>query len=398
MKRVAIVGASGSIGRQTLEIARAWPDRVQVVALAAETSDAFLVEAAREFGATLLALRDDEAAARARRALGRGDPAGITVLAGDDGIRRVAAAPSADLVVSAAWGAAGLDATLAALEAGHDVALANKESLVAGGELVMSAARRTGARILPVDSEHSAAFQLLAAGGGNLRRLWITASGGPFRGRPPADLQGVTASEALRHPTWRMGERITIDSATLFNKGMEVIEAHWLFGLPYERIDVVVHPQSRVHAIAEWADGSFLAHAGPADMRLPIQYALSYPERWAPPLPPVPPSEWGTLAFEPVDREAFPALDLCYRAGIAGGTAPAVLNAAKEEAVLAFLSGRIPFTEIAETARIALGAHEPAPATSRAAVSRADAWARDLARRRIAELAGYAGSGTHTDR
>lgn len=389
MKRVVVVGASGSIGRQTLEVARARRDRIRVVGLAALRDDAFLVEAARAFDVAALAFADAEAARRAEarlRSLGQGD---VRVEGGPGAVARLAAWPEADLVVSAAWGAAGLEATLAALEAGHDVALANKESLVVGGELVVRLARARGARLLPVDSEHSAAFQLWQGRAHEIRRLWLTASGGPFHGRPRQELEQARPAEALRHPTWRMGARITVDSATLFNKGLEVIEAHWLFGLPYEAIEVVVHPESRVHAIAELKDGSFLAHVGPPDMRLPIQYALSWPERWEPAVEPEPPTGWGALRFQPVDREAFPALDLCYEAGRRGGTAPAALNAAKEEAVLAFLAGRIPLGEVVRTAEEALRRVAWRPAT-REALLLADAEARALARERIARCEGYA--------
>lgn len=374
---------SGSIGRQTLEVVRRWPDRLSVVAAAAHSDDAYLAEVAESFRLEAAALADETAAERLRARLARTAP-GTRVLAGSEGVRQVAAWPTADMTMSAAWGAAGLDATLAALEAGHDVALANKESLVAGGELVRRAARRSGARILPVDSEHSAAHQLLAGREGELRRLWITASGGPFRGWKPEEMRKATPEDALRHPTWRMGARITVDSATLFNKGLEVIEAHWLFDLDYDDIAVVVHPQSVVHAVLELRDGSFLAHAGPPDMRLPIQYALSCPERWAPPLPPLPPDKWGILSFEPPDVEAFPALRLSYAAGRAGGTAPAVLNAAKEEAVLAFLDRRLAFTDIAACVARVLDAHVPVPADSLEAVRAADAWAREAARAWIA--------------
>lgn len=370
-------------------MARARRDRIRIVGLAALRDDRFLVRAALEFDVPALAFADAQAARRAEAALaerGRGD---VRVEGGPGAVARLAAMPEADLVVSAAWGAAGLEATLAALQAGHDVALANKESLVVGGELVVRLARARGARILPVDSEHSAAFQLWQERAHEIRRLWLTASGGPFFGRPRAEIERATPEEALRHPTWRMGDRITVDSATLFNKGLEVIEAHWLFGLPYDAIEVVVHPESRVHAIAELADGSFLAHVGPPDMRLPIQYALSWPERWSPPAEPEPPTAWGVFRFLPVDREAFPALELCYQAGRLGGTAPAALNAAKEEAVLAFLDGRIRLGEIVGTAEEALRRVPWRPATP-AALEEADALARALARDRIARRAGYA--------
>ncbi|MBE3590213.1 MAG: 1-deoxy-D-xylulose-5-phosphate reductoisomerase [Firmicutes bacterium] len=379
MKRLAIVGASGSIGRQTLEVARLHADRLRVVAAAAQADDAFLAEVAEALSLEAVALDDEAAAERLAARLARQAPR-TRVFAGSEGVRRIAAWPAADMTVSAAWGAAGLDATLAALEAGKDVALANKESLVAGGELVMRAARRTGARILPVDSEHSAAFQLLAGREDELRRLWITASGGPFRGWTVEAMRRAAPEDALRHPTWRMGARITVDSATLFNKGLEVIEAHWLFGLDYDDIAVVVHPQSVVHALLELRDGSFLAHAGPPDMRLPIQHALSHPERWAPPVAPLPPDKWGILSFEAPDLEAFPALRLAYAAGRAGGTAPAVLNAAKEEAVLAFLDRRLAFTDIAACVAHVLAEHETGPAGTLEAVRRADAWARERAR------------------
>ena len=335
-----ILGATGSIGEQALEVV-AGSDQLAVVGLAAGSSWERLVAQARDHGAPAVALADSRAAGEAGRAWkGR-------VLAGDEGIRELVAGSGADLVLNGMVGSAGLGPTIVALTDGIDVALANKESLVVGGELVTALAEATDARIIPVDSEHSALFQLIGAEQpGHVERLVLTASGGPFRGR--TDLSGVTPEEALAHPTWEMGGRITIDSATLMNKGFELIEAHHLFGFRYERIDVVVHPQSVVHAVVHLNDGTSLAHLGLPDMRVPISYALHYPERADVELPALELPAVGELTFEEPDLETFPCLRLAREAGEAGGTAPCVLNAADEVAVEAFLGGRIAFTTIAE--------------------------------------------------
>jgi 1-deoxy-D-xylulose-5-phosphate reductoisomerase len=338
MKKVLILGSTGSIGTQALEVIGRSPE-LQVVGLAAETGWELTVEQAREHGVSTIALADENAAARA------GEGWSGRVLAGDEGVVELIAGSGADLVLNGIVGAAGLGSTVVALTEGIDVALANKESLVLGGELVMALAEATGARLLPVDSEHSALHQLIGSEApGTVEKLVLTASGGPFRGRD--DLSAVSVEDALAHPTWKMGGRITIDSATLMNKGFEAIEAHHLFGVPYERIDVVVHPQSLVHSLIHLNDGSSLAHLGYPDMRVPISYALHFPERADVDVPQLDLAAAGALTFEQPDRETFACLRLALEAGAAGGTAPCVLNAADEVAVAAFLDGQIPFTGI----------------------------------------------------
>lgn len=339
MKKLVILGSTGSIGTQALGIAAA-SEELQVVGLASGSSWRELLEQARSHGVPEVSLADPEAAARARAEWdGR-------VTDGEEGIRTLIESTEPDLVLNGMVGAAGLGPTVFALTSGVDLALANKESLVIGGELTMALAEATGARLLPVDSEHSALFQLIGAEPpGTVERLVLTASGGPFRGR--TDLDEVTVEDALAHPTWRMGGRITIDSATLMNKGLEAIEAHHLFGVPYDRIAVVVHPQSIVHALVDLNDGATLAHLGHPDMRVPISYALHHPERADVAVPRLDLAAVGELAFESPDHEAFPCLRLALEAGEAGGTAPCVLNAADEVAVGAFLERRIGFTEIA---------------------------------------------------
>lgn len=338
MKKVLVLGSTGSIGTQALEVIGR-SDELQVVGLAAGSAWETAVEQAREHGVPAVALADANAAERARGNWSGG------VLVGEEGIRELVATSGADLVLNAIVGAAGLGSTIVALTEGIDVALANKESLVLGGELVMALAEATGARLLPVDSEHSALFQLIGAEApGTVERLVLTASGGPFRGRD--DLSDVSVADALAHPTWRMGGRITIDSATLMNKGFEAIEAHHLFAVPYERIEVVVHPQSLVHSLVHLNDGSSLAHLGYPDMRVPISYALHYPERADVDVPRLDLVAAGSLTFEEPDLGTFACLRLALEAGRAGGTAPTVLNAADEVAVAAFLEERISFTAI----------------------------------------------------
>jgi 1-deoxy-D-xylulose-5-phosphate reductoisomerase len=340
MKKLVILGSTGSIGTQALEIVAASAE-LSVAGLAAGSSWKQTLAQARQNGVPAVAFADEAAAKRAARDWnGR-------VLAGEGGIRELIASSGADLVLNGIVGAAGLGPTIVALSEGIDVALANKESLVIGGELITALTEATGARLLPVDSEHSALFQLIRAEPpGTIDRLVITASGGPFRGR--GDLEGVTREEALAHPTWQMGGRITVDSATLMNKGFETIEAHHLFGVPYERIEVVVHPQSIVHALVHLNDGASLAHLGYPDMRVPISYALHFPERADTEVPALDLAATGELTFEPPDLDAFPCLGLARQAGEAGGTAPCVLNAADEVAVAAFLDDRLPFTGIAQ--------------------------------------------------
>jgi 1-deoxy-D-xylulose-5-phosphate reductoisomerase len=340
VKRVLILGSTGSIGTQALEVIGA-SDGLQVAGLSADSSWERVLAQARDHGVPAVALADPEAAERAAAAWGG------QVLAGEDGVRELIVTSKPDLVLNAVVGAAGLGPTIVALTEGIDLALANKESLVIGGELVTALAEATDARILPVDSEHSALYQLIhAEPPGTVDRLVLTASGGPFRGR--TDLAGITIDEALAHPTWEMGGRITIDSATLMNKGFEMIEAHHLFGVPYERIDVVVHPQSIVHALVHLNDGASLAHLGYPDMKVPISYALQFPERADVDVPTLDLASVGQLSFEQPDTETFACLRLAREAGEVGGTAPCTLNAADEVAVEAFLDRRIPFTGIPE--------------------------------------------------
>jgi 1-deoxy-D-xylulose-5-phosphate reductoisomerase len=379
-RSVLILGSTGSIGTQALEIIGR-SDDLAVAGLSADRSWEPLVEQARAHGVTRVALGDPEAAAEAARAWPEGE-----VLSGAEGLVRLVVESDAELVLNALVGAAGLGPTVAALGEGVDLALANKESLVVGGELVTQLAEATGAQIIPVDSEHSALAQLIAGEGpGTVERLVLTASGGPFRGRSRAELQDVTVEQALAHPTWDMGGKITIDSATLINKGLELIEAHHLFGTPYERIDVVVHPQSIVHSLVHLCDGATLAHLGYPDMHVPISYALHFPERADVPVRTLDLVELGALTFEAVDVDAFPALRLAREAAEAGGTAPCVLNAANEVAVHAFLAGRLRFLGIAEVIERALEQLGSARVHSFDSLYAADAEARALASELVAE-------------
>ncbi|MBS1844343.1 MAG: 1-deoxy-D-xylulose-5-phosphate reductoisomerase [Actinobacteria bacterium] len=379
MRNVLILGSTGSIGTQALEVISASPD-LKAVGLAAGRGWETTVAQAREHGVKAIALADRDAAARAGEAWdGR-------VLAGEEGVRELIAAVEPDLVLNGIVGAAGLASTVVALTAGIDVALANKESLVLGGELVMALAEATGARLLPVDSEHSALHQLIGAEApGTVARLVVTASGGPFRGR--TDLDDVSVADALDHPTWKMGGRITVDSATLMNKGFEVIEAHHLFGVPFERIEVVVHPQSLVHSLIDLVDGSTLAHLGHPDMRVPISYALHYPERAPVDVPRLDLAAVGALTFEEPDPDTFACLRLALEAGRTGGTAPTVLNAADEVAVAAFLGGEIPFTAIPAVIERTLDEMPGQPVTHFDDLFAADAEARRRAATFAKELA-----------
>ena len=364
MTRVCLLGSTGSIGRQAIEVIEQNPD-LELCALAASSSVDEVVAVAERLRVPLIALADPVAARAARERF-----AGSVL----DAPERLAVESGADVCLNAVVGVAGLDATLAALEAGVDVALANKESLVAGGPLVRAAMAGSGARLLPVDSEHSALAQLVA--GEQPLSLVLTASGGPFRGRSADELADVTIEDALRHPTWSMGAKITVDSATLMNKGLEVIEAHWLFDVPYEEIEVVVHPQSIVHALVRLRDGALLAHLGLPDMRVPISWALSYPRRSALSAAALDLAAALTLGFEPPDLATFRCLVLARQAGIAGGLAPCVLNAANEEAVAAFLAGRCRFLEIAALVEASLQHVPDEPLTTREQVTLADAQAR----------------------
>jgi 1-deoxy-D-xylulose-5-phosphate reductoisomerase len=377
MKRLAILGSTGSIGQSALAVVDAHPDQLRVVALAAGENASLLAEQARRFAPQVVAVAS-QSARQELISLVAGQR--LTVLpSGPDGLIAAATHPDVDLVLCASSGTAGLEAALAAIEAGKTLALANKEVLVMAGALMIDAARRRGVALLPVDSEHNAIHQCLAgANGADVARLILTASGGPFRALPADALSRVTPEDALRHPTWRMGRKITIDSATLMNKGLEVIEARWLFDVPADRIDVVIHPQSIVHSMVEFRDGSILAQLGVTDMRLPIQYAFSYPERWAAPVPTLDLLKAGTLEFGAPDRRRFPCLELAYRALAHGGAWPIVLNAANELAVEAFLARAIRFGQIPLVIERALAAadHDLGAPTTLADVRAADAWAR----------------------
>ncbi len=385
----ALLGSTGSIGVSTLALVERFPERFRAVALAAGKNMAILAEQVRRHAPDLVSVADEASVADLRA---RVPPFTGRILVGSEGPLAVATHPEAEMVVSGLVGALGLRPTLAAIHAGKHVALANKEVLVVAGELVTRAARERGVHLLPVDSEHNAIFQALQGHNrAEVRRIVLTASGGPFLQRPLAELAGVTVAEALNHPTWKMGPKITIDSATLMNKGLEVIEAHWLFAVGADRIDVVIHPQSIVHSMVEYIDGSVLAQMAVPDMTIPIGYALAYPERL--------PLDYlrsldlpaaGTLTFVAPDRARFPCLDLAYRALRAGGTMPAVLNAANEIAVERFLAEDLAYREIPELVASVMDAHEHAAATSVDVLLAADGWARDAARRGGDEAKGRA--------
>ncbi len=380
-RRLIILGATGSIGVQALDVvSRAPEDELEVVALSAERSWEQLVEQAQAHRVKRIALTDRDAAARAAESWTDGE-----VLSGTEGLMRLLSETDCELVLNAIVGSAGLVPSVATLTEGIELALANKESLVVGGELVMQLAEGTGATIIPVDSEHSALYQLLAGEhAGTVDKLVLTASGGPFRGAGPGDLEDVTVEQALAHPTWTMGGKITIDSATLMNKGLELIEAHHLFGVPYDRIEVVVHPQSIIHSLIQLCDGATLAHLGYPDMRVPISYALHYPDRVDVPVRPLDLVELGQLTFEAPDPDTFACLRLARAAGVAGGTAPCVLNAANEVAVHAFLGGRLRFADIARVIEATLSKLPAGPVHSFDALADADAGARETARELIA--------------
>ena len=381
-KRLLILGATGSIGRQALEVCRA-SDELELVGLSAERSWEALLEQARAHDVGRIALTDEHMAARAAETWTDGE-----VLAGADGLVRLVVESQADLVLNALVGSAGLGPTVATLGEGIDLALANKESLVVGGELVVALAEATGAQIVPVDSEHTALHQLLAGQPpGAVERLTLTASGGPFRGRGRDELADVTVNEALAHPTWAMGGKITIDSATLMNKGLEIMEAHHLFGTPYERIDVVVHPQSLVHGLVQMADGAMLAHLGPPDMRIAISYALHGGESVPLGIEPLDLAHVGELTFCTVDLEAFPCLRLAREAASAGGTAPCVLNAANEIAVHAFMEGRLRFLDIPAVIERTLAELPAQPVRAFESLYEADRQARERAGETVAAMA-----------
>lgn len=382
-RRVVILGSTGSIGTSALKVARELPERMEVVGLAAHGSIEALAAQAREFGVRHVCLYDERKAAELRALL----PPGTELLTGAQGLCDLAALPEADMVLVSIIGTAGLQPTLRAIEAGKDLAIASKEILVMAGEVVMARAAAAGIAVLPVDSEHNAIFQCLQGKRGpaaQVNRLILTASGGPFRTWPTADLEKVTPEQALRHPTWSMGRKITVDCATLFNKGLEMIEARWLFDIPMEQVDVLVHPQSIVHSLVEFADGSLLAQLSHSDMCFPIQYAVTWPERVANHLPQLRLEELAQLNFEAPRWEDFPALRLARQAGLTGGTLPAIFNAANEVAVQAFFEGRLSFPGIWRTVEHVFEQAKPRDYKgSLSIILEDDAWAREAAERII---------------
>jgi len=397
LKNLCILGSTGSIGVSTLQVVAQFPAKFRVRSLTAGRNVRRFAEQVRAFRPARVAIADEKLIPEFRKLMEDGvalapHPSPLApeqgpwrgeILGGPQGLVELAEEPGSDYVVSAIVGAAGLLPTLAALKRGKQVGIANKEPLVMAGPLMLSAAQQSGATILPIDSEHSAVFQSARAGQPKeLKRVILTASGGPFRTVDKEQMRQATKAEALKHPTWNMGAKITIDSASLMNKALEIIEAHFLFGVPYDGIEVWVHPQSIVHALVEFADGSVVAQLGLPDMRLPIQYALTYPERLDGGLPQLPLERMRNLAFEAPDREKFPSLDCAYDAGRRGGTAPAVLNAANEEAVRLFLEDKIRFCGIFDLVGEALRAHTTQAVDSLESVLQADKWAREYVRAR----------------
>lgn len=374
-RKISILGSTGSIGTQTVDVIRRHPEEFEAVCLAAGRRVDLLAEQARLLRPALICVAGAEAAVALRELVGKGPE----IVHGPEGLRAAATHPDADLVVTGVVGTLGLKPTLAAIEAGKDIALANKETLVAGGELVMNAARRRGVRIIPVDSEHSAIFQCLQGAGKGVARLILTGSGGPFRTWTRAKLDSATPEQALKHPRWRMGPKISVDSATLMNKALELIEARWLFDTEADRIDVLIHPESIVHSMVEFIDGSVLAQLGITDMRIPIQYALSYPERLATGLPRLDLAELGKLSFEAPDTERFPSLNYARAAVRIGGTLPAAMNAANEAAVERFLAGEIRFPEIHRIVARVMDAHSVVSRPQLDDILEADRWARRAA-------------------
>ncbi len=376
-KRVAILGSTGSIGANAVRVIADHPERFEVFALAAGKDWQKLLEQIRALRPRHAALADREAAGRLREALGT-DGAAVQIHAGADAIADLAGAPEVDVVLAAITGAAGLRSALKAVECRKTLALANKESMVMAGDILVPLARKTGARIVPVDSEHSAIFQALQCGRrSEVRKIILTASGGPFLDTPAEQLPDVTLEQALKHPNWNMGGKITIDSATMMNKALEIVEAKYLFDAPVDQLDVVVHPQSIIHSMVEFHDGSTVAQLGWPDMRVPIQYGLSWPERWPGAVPAYDFSQSRTLTFLPPDRAKFPSLDLGFRAAREGGTMGAVLNAANERAVQLFTERKIRFTAIADLVRRAMDHHETIQNPSLDAILASDRWARE---------------------
>lgn len=383
MKNITLLGSTGSIGRQTVEVALANPDKIKIKALVAHKSDELLEEQIKVLQPDLAVLSDKEAAARlTSRYHGRTE-----ILAGEEGVLAAATYAGSDTVLASMVGYAGLRPTLAAINCGKNIALANKETLVAAGSIVMQAVADMGVSLTPVDSEHSAIFQALRGGRENeVKRLIITASGGPFRGKKRSELENVTLAQCLNHPNWSMGKKVTLDSSTLANKGLEVMEAHWLFNMPYEKIAVVVHPQSIVHSLVEFCDGSVIAQMGDPDMRLPIQYALSWPERYPYAFDQLDLVKYGTLTFEAPDLEAFPSLAIAIECGKAGGTLPCAFNAANEEAVNAFLEGKIKYLDIPYITASVTQAHHNVLVPTLEDIEAADAAARVAAQAVIRSL------------
>jgi len=379
MKNVVLLGSTGSIGTSTVKVAEDLPDRLRLLALAAGNNAELLLDQTRKHQPAAISIHDPAKAQELRDSVGTA----CEVYSGSEGLLKLATLPAADIVLIAIVGTAGLQPALAAIRAGKDIAVASKEILVMAGEIVMSEARRHGVRVLAVDSEHSAIFQCLdGKPASSVRKLWLTASGGPFRDAsrwPKEKFSEITVEDALKHPSWVMGRKITIDSATLFNKGLEMIEARWLFDIEMARVGVVVHPQSVVHSMVEFVDGSLLAQLSTPDMCLPIQYALTYPERAASDRVQTDIPRIGSLTFEAPDVERFPALDLVRRAGEVGGTLPAVLNAANETAVEAFVNRKINFPQITETVRRTMDAHQVVTHPALDQILQADAWARQEA-------------------
>ena len=392
MKRISILGSTGSIGRSTLNVVESYPERFQVIALAAGRNIEAAFEQAQRWKPQVLSVADEQDAEVLRSRLHAAGTNGVEVVYGTAGTVQVATHPEADFVVSAIVGVAGLEATYEAVRAGKTVGLANKECLVAAGELITAEARRQGKPLLPIDSEHNAIHQCLRGGRMNeVRQIWLTASGGPFLHTPESQFSSITVEQALNHPTWKMGRRITIDSATLMNKGFEVIEACRLFNLPPSRVQVVVHPQSTIHSMVEFVDGSILAQFSVTDMRLPILYALTYPERIESDMR-FPVMDLRHLDFEPPDMRKFPCLGLAYEAAEAGGAKTVALNAADEVAVAAFLDGCIRFTQVPDIIKMVLAEMEVGKLESISKVLEADAEARRIAHEKIEHL-GYAGAG-----
>ena len=377
MKRVILLGSSGSIGESTCKVARALPDTMKLVGLGVAKSGERVLEQAREFGVKAVAVSDLVSAEKVKKDL----PQGTKFYPGVEGLTRMVEETEADMVLVAVVGTAGLAPALAALRTGKDLAVASKEILVLAGSAVMGEAKKNKRQVLPVDSEHNAIFQCLeGAKSQEVRKIILTASGGPFRKSSSEDLKKVTVAQALKHPTWSMGKKITIDSATMFNKGLEMIEAHWLFGLPMNQVDVVVHPQSIVHSLVEFVDGSVLAQLSVTDMCFPIQYAVTYPERRPSGLPPLDLAKIGSLTFEAPDEKRFPALRLARESGEAGGTLPGVFNAANEVAVEAFLEEKISFPRIWEMVETVMSAHRNEKRPDLATIIAADQWARAQAK------------------